>query len=132
MGRRKSNNNQCSASKEDTTMSNHFRFEDAEEAVEESSNLDQSMCDIDESDDKTSADYYFDSYSHFGIFPIPNSKKFVPFFFFFCDSFVKHTSNSSFYYSRFVLFCFVCFILKLNNSFFFFFLFVCVCGCRNS
>ncbi|KAL9324691.1 hypothetical protein ACSQ67_009548 [Phaseolus vulgaris] len=67
MGRRKSNNNQCSSSKEDTTMSSHLRFEDAEEAVEESSNLDQSMCDIAESDDKTSADYYFDSYSHFGI-----------------------------------------------------------------
>jgi len=56
-------------------MSSHLRFEDAEEAVEESSNLDQSMCDIAESDDKTSADYYFDSYSHFGIFPIPNTQK---------------------------------------------------------
>nr|ACU24230.1 unknown [Glycine max] len=70
MGRRKnnSNNNQCSSSKEDTDMnSNHLRFEEADEAVDESSNLDQSMCDIEESDDKTSADYYFDSYSHFGI-----------------------------------------------------------------
>lgn len=47
--------------------SNHLRFEEADEAVDESSNLDQSMCDIEESDDKTSADYYFDSYSHFGI-----------------------------------------------------------------
>jgi len=57
-------------------MNNHLRFEDAEEAVEESSNLDQSMCDIDdECGDKTSADYYFDSYSHFGIFPIPNTQK---------------------------------------------------------
>ena len=70
MGRRKnnSNNNQCSSSKEDADMnSNHLRFEEADEAVDESSNLDQSMCDIEESDDKTSADYYFDSYSHFGI-----------------------------------------------------------------
>ncbi|KAH1241787.1 putative protein arginine N-methyltransferase 1 [Glycine max] len=69
MGRRKnnSNNNQCSSSKEDADMnSNHLRFEEADEAVDESSNLDQSMCDIEESDDKTSADYYFDSYSHFG------------------------------------------------------------------
>ncbi|KAL2321372.1 hypothetical protein Fmac_030341 [Flemingia macrophylla] len=71
MGRRKNNNNQSSSSKEDTNMNNHHRFEDADEpveAVEVSSNLDQSMYDIDESDDKTSADYYFDSYSHFGIF----------------------------------------------------------------
>lgn len=70
MGRRKnnSNNNQCSSSKEDADMnSNHLRFEEADEAVDESSNLDQSMCDIEKSDDKTSADYYFDSYSHFGI-----------------------------------------------------------------
>lgn len=72
MGRRK-NNNQSSSSKEYTNMSGHLRFEDADEAVEaveESSNLDQSMCDVEISDDKTSADYYFDSYSHFGIFPI--------------------------------------------------------------
>ncbi|XP_020239987.1 protein arginine N-methyltransferase 1.1 [Cajanus cajan] len=66
MGRRK-NNNQSSSSKEDTNMNNHHRFEDADEPVDESSNLDQSMCHIDDSDDKTSADYYFDSYSHFGI-----------------------------------------------------------------
>ena len=67
MGQRKNDNNinQCSSSKEDADMNNnHLRFE---EAVDESSNLDQSMCDIEESDDKTSADYYFDSYSHFGI-----------------------------------------------------------------
>nr|AFK37387.1 unknown [Lotus japonicus] len=51
---------------------NHLRFQDADdeviEDVAETSNLDQSMCDDpDDSDDKTSADYYFDSYSHFGI-----------------------------------------------------------------
>lgn len=56
----------------------HLRFQDADELIEdaaESSNLDQSMGDPvpqpqEDSDDKTSADYYFDSYSHFGIFLI--------------------------------------------------------------
>ncbi|XP_047950895.1 protein arginine N-methyltransferase 1.1 [Salvia hispanica] len=47
--------------------------ETIEEVAAESSNLDEdsTMCDREESlatgDDKTSADYYFDSYSHFGI-----------------------------------------------------------------
>lgn len=54
----------------------HLRFQDADEIIEdaaETSNLDQSMCvgDLDDSDDKTSADYYFDSYSHFGTFNSP-------------------------------------------------------------
>ncbi|XP_022933999.1 protein arginine N-methyltransferase 1.1 [Cucurbita moschata] len=66
-----------------------IRFEDDDEALieetTESSNIDESMCEADDSnrviedsacepaqslddkDDKTSADYYFDSYSHFGI-----------------------------------------------------------------
>lgn len=56
---------------------------EALDVAAESSNLDESMCDVDgsvaacdkaiepdvsfpEADDKTSADYYFDSYSHFG------------------------------------------------------------------
>ncbi|KAG7021923.1 Protein arginine N-methyltransferase 1.1 [Cucurbita argyrosperma subsp. argyrosperma] len=64
-----------------------IRFEDDDEALieetTESSNVDESMCEADDSnrviedsacepaqsldkDDKTSADYYFDSYSHFG------------------------------------------------------------------
>ena len=55
----------------DNNNNNHLRFEDADEVIEdvaETSNLDQSMggCDLDDSNDKTSADYYFDSYSHFG------------------------------------------------------------------
>ncbi|KAJ9551241.1 hypothetical protein OSB04_015286 [Centaurea solstitialis] len=54
-----------------------FEFEDADETIEEaatvSSNLeeDSAMCEPEDSSivggDKTSADYYFDSYSHFGI-----------------------------------------------------------------
>ncbi|KAL8223250.1 hypothetical protein R6Q57_020649 [Mikania cordata] len=54
-----------------------FQFEDADETIEEaatgSSNLEEDsiMCDPQDSSiiggDKTSADYYFDSYSHFGI-----------------------------------------------------------------
>ncbi|OIW03986.1 hypothetical protein TanjilG_30262 [Lupinus angustifolius] len=81
MGRRKNNNNQ-SSNKDMNNNSNNLRFQDADEVIEdvaESSNLDHSMCDpvadaevqpssLDVlSDDKTSADYYFDSYSHFGI-----------------------------------------------------------------
>ncbi|CAL5186491.1 unnamed protein product [Lathyrus oleraceus] len=54
------------------TNNNHLRFQDADEVIEdaaETSNLDQSMggCELDDSNDKTSANYYFDSYSHFGI-----------------------------------------------------------------
>ncbi|XP_057758779.1 protein arginine N-methyltransferase 1.1 isoform X1 [Arachis stenosperma] len=71
MGRRKNNN-------DNNSMNNHLRFQDADEVIQdaaESSNLDdQSMCEPEpsepsfiDSDDKTSADYYFDSYSHFGI-----------------------------------------------------------------
>ncbi|KAK2452076.1 putative protein arginine N-methyltransferase [Trifolium repens] len=56
----------------DNNNNNHLRFQDADEVIEdagETSNLDQSMggCELDDSNDKTSADYYFDSYSHFGI-----------------------------------------------------------------
>ncbi|XP_062090982.1 probable protein arginine N-methyltransferase 1.2 [Humulus lupulus] len=100
MGRRKSSNtsssnNQASGTSND--MEPHvatkirFRDEDDEaiDAATESSNHDESMCDVDASvaacdkpaedpqcepdvslpdaDEKTSADYYFDSYSHFGI-----------------------------------------------------------------
>lgn len=53
-----------------------FEYEDADETIEEavtgSSNLeeDSAMCEPYDSStiggDKTSADYYFDSYSHFG------------------------------------------------------------------
>lgn len=55
-----------------TTNNNHLRFQDADEVIEdaaETSNLDQSMggCELVDSNDKTSVDYYFDSYSHFGI-----------------------------------------------------------------
>ncbi|XP_004513091.1 probable protein arginine N-methyltransferase 1.2 [Cicer arietinum] len=77
MGRRKNKNQN---NEEDRNMAmnnnnnnqNHLRFQDADEVIEdaaETSNLDQSMCgcDLDDSDGKTSADYYFDSYSHFGI-----------------------------------------------------------------
>ncbi|XVF88691.1 hypothetical protein PTKIN_Ptkin19aG0070600 [Pterospermum kingtungense] len=85
MGRRKSSNTP------QTNSSNKFegtriRFQDAdeEEAATDSSNLDDSIVAVDKAtedvsmgeaevsfvdcdDDKTSADYYFDSYSHFGI-----------------------------------------------------------------
>lgn len=87
MGRHKKNesNNQSSTSFGDERHNTKIRFADADEDLDavndatESSNLDDSMmsCDpepsavaMDESlselDDKTSADYYFDSYSHFG------------------------------------------------------------------
>lgn len=90
MGRRKNTNdfNQSSTSFSNSSqqhLNNKIRFEDADEPLDEtneSSNLDESMCEPeasgkavddsmcdrdDVSDDKTSADYYFDSYSHFGI-----------------------------------------------------------------
>lgn len=98
MGRRKNNTNQGSTSFNSNNDNMHqphgnkIRFrDDGEEAINEaaeSSNLDESMCDLDgsvagcdkaiddstcepdvsfiDADDKTSADYYFDSYSHFG------------------------------------------------------------------
>lgn len=59
-----------------------FQYDDDEEAetieevATESSNLDEdsTMCEREESlatgDDKTSADYYFDSYSHFGNYSV--------------------------------------------------------------
>lgn len=75
MGRRKDNNHSlggCSSK-----MHEHIHFEDADEVIEdaaESSNLDESICEASmafiDSDDKTSADYYFDSYSHFGNFSL--------------------------------------------------------------
>nr|AFK35108.1 unknown [Medicago truncatula] len=74
MGSRKNNNqtNNTNTDNNNNNNNNHLRFEDADEVIEdvaETSNLDQSMggCDLDDSNDKTSADYYFDSYSHFGI-----------------------------------------------------------------
>ncbi|KAJ0030487.1 hypothetical protein Pint_13352 [Pistacia integerrima] len=82
MGRRKvkNNDNQNSMKQQNTSV----RFEDEEVETTVSSNLeesvtvadiaieDEAMCDagvslVDGEDDKTSADYYFDSYSHFGI-----------------------------------------------------------------
>ncbi|CAJ2636580.1 unnamed protein product [Trifolium pratense] len=81
MGRRR-NKNQTNQEQEENKSNNnnnnnmdnnnHLRFQDADEVIEdaaETSNLDQSMggCELDDSNDKTSADYYFDSYSHFGI-----------------------------------------------------------------
>ncbi|KAD0098657.1 hypothetical protein E3N88_44786 [Mikania micrantha] len=56
-----------------------FQYGDDDEAIEEtatgSSNLDEdsSMCEPAD-DDKTSADYYFDSYSHFGIHEVECSQ----------------------------------------------------------
>lgn len=72
MGSRKNNNQTNNTNMDNNNNNNHLRFEDADEVIEdvaETSNLDQSMggCDLDDSNDKTSADYYFDSYSHFGI-----------------------------------------------------------------
>ncbi|KAI4347016.1 hypothetical protein L6164_007867 [Bauhinia variegata] len=82
MGRRKNNSNSERAGGcNNGNMNQHTRFEEADEVIEEaavSSNLDESMCEPEDSvgdpsmplidsDDKTSADYYFDSYSHFGI-----------------------------------------------------------------
>ena len=84
MARRKNNNNsQASGSFNDMSPheSTRIRFtddDDGDEALDaatESSNLDESMSDkvaddqdvsFVDSDDRTSADYYFDSYSHFG------------------------------------------------------------------
>lgn len=97
MGRRKNNNNsnQSSAGFSHLPQGSKIRFadkEDEDEALKDasgSSNHDESMCDpeldkaVDDSmgepevsfiaaDDKTSADYYFDSYSHFGSFLSPS------------------------------------------------------------
>ncbi|KAI8553596.1 hypothetical protein RHMOL_Rhmol05G0028300 [Rhododendron molle] len=60
-----------------------FQDETLDETVTESSNLDDDalMCDPDEiGADKTSADYYFDSYSHFGSSPIPYNDSVSVFF----------------------------------------------------
>ncbi|XP_031252363.1 probable protein arginine N-methyltransferase 1.2 [Pistacia vera] len=82
MGRRKVKNNDNHNSMKQQNTSVHFEDEEVETTV--SSNLeesvtvadiaieDEAMCDagvslVDGEDDKTSADYYFDSYSHFGI-----------------------------------------------------------------
>ncbi|KDP33742.1 hypothetical protein JCGZ_07313 [Jatropha curcas] len=90
MGRRKNNDDKNKGSMSFTnaqSQGTEIRFEDAdEELTTVSSNLDQSIIAsdkaiamdddsmgetdvsfIDGDDDKTSADYYFDSYSHFGI-----------------------------------------------------------------
>lgn len=87
MGRRKTNNQ----TNQDSNMAtnndnNHLRFQDADEVIQdaaETSNLDQSMggCELDDSNDKTSADYYFDSYSHFGNFNKVSSFSVSPYFF---------------------------------------------------
>ncbi|KAF5726047.1 protein arginine N-methyltransferase 1.2 [Tripterygium wilfordii] len=87
MGRRKNNNSSSTSQTfNDSHQQQHRRFEDADEDLTtESSNLQDSvvmsdkameddlMCvpedvsSMDADDGKTSADYYFDSYSHFGI-----------------------------------------------------------------
>lgn len=98
MGRRKNNkssdNNESSTKVSDSNPDRQqhntiTRFADAEEDDATASSIlddsveapvdgtaieDEAMCDadvsmIDGEDDKTSADYYFDSYSHFGIYP---------------------------------------------------------------
>ena len=85
MGRRKNSNdnnmNQSSHSHHSHNSKIRLKDPEEEETTQCSNNLDESMCDpecsdkaIDEpndvsfmdGDDKTSADYYFDSYSHFG------------------------------------------------------------------
>ncbi|KAE7998586.1 hypothetical protein FH972_003117 [Carpinus fangiana] len=76
MGRRKNSNNDTNQSSSSFNSSHQLhdakiRFEDPEETTECSTH-DESMCEPDDDslldgDDKTSADYYFDSYSHFGI-----------------------------------------------------------------
>lgn len=92
MGRRKgsSNNNKKSSNSSTTENSsppNHLQVT-ADEDVEEISNLDNSTCDPADDvigSDKTSADYYFDSYSHFGMYAYDFSSFFIsinlPFFF---------------------------------------------------
>lgn len=77
MGRRNSNDSRKTKIQNSVTINNFshpqamdMNFEDAIEEVTETSNLEEPMCDVDDSalgGDKTSADYYFDSYSHFGI-----------------------------------------------------------------
>ncbi|XP_038998803.1 protein arginine N-methyltransferase 1.1-like [Hibiscus syriacus] len=86
MGRRKgSNTAQTSTNSSNQFEGTKIRFQDAEDdaVATDSSNLDESVLAVDkatedvsmgepevslvDSDDKTSADYYFDSYSHFGI-----------------------------------------------------------------
>lgn len=52
----KNNHNEQESNGSDQNQNTKLRFEDA----------DESMCDADVADDITSADYYFDSYSHFG------------------------------------------------------------------
>ena len=72
MGRKKNSKQQVSVT------ANNDNFENADSnmsvdhaPVEESSNLYDSMVEIQDclplNDDRTSADYYFDSYSHFGL-----------------------------------------------------------------
>lgn len=85
MGRRKNNNNNNNSQSSMNITNTITRFQDEEDDTTVSSNLedsvtaidktteDEAMCDADVSytdadDDKTSADYYFDSYSHFGMF----------------------------------------------------------------
>ncbi|XP_058068032.1 probable protein arginine N-methyltransferase 1 [Magnolia sinica] len=77
MGRRKGSNNKNNGSNNSSSSSSlnlqvtKMSVEEGEEVVAvESSNLHDSICETNEAivgSDKTSADYYFDSYSHFGI-----------------------------------------------------------------
>ncbi|KAF8388847.1 hypothetical protein HHK36_025527 [Tetracentron sinense] len=74
MGRRKGNNKQSSSSNNNNSFNHQvtkLSVEDEDfEGTTVSSNLDDSTSELEETivgSDKTSADYYFDSYSHFGI-----------------------------------------------------------------
>nr|XP_023906587.1 protein arginine N-methyltransferase 1.1-like isoform X2 [Quercus suber] len=85
MGRRKNSNdnNMNQSSHSHHSHNSKIRLDDPEEETTQcSNNIDESMCDPEcsdkainepndvsfmDGDDKTSADYYFDSYSHFGI-----------------------------------------------------------------
>lgn len=72
MGRKKSSKEQVSVTANNDNFENTDSNMSVDDApVEESSNLYDSMVEIQDSlplnDDRTSADYYFDSYSHFGI-----------------------------------------------------------------
>jgi protein arginine N-methyltransferase 1 len=66
MGRRKTSNNDTNQNSSSSHQLHDAktRFDDPDETTE-CSNHDESMCEPD-GDEKTSADYYFDSYSHFG------------------------------------------------------------------
>ncbi|KAA3477214.1 protein arginine N-methyltransferase 1.1 [Gossypium australe] len=103
MGRRKgSNTAQTSTNSSNQFEGTKIRFQDADDdgVATDSSNLDESILAVDKAaedvsmgetdvsfvdsdagDDKTSADYYFDSYSHFGIFSYSSYFEFTKFSF---------------------------------------------------